>query len=65
MLACYNEAEHIRFFGDAVYTNLPVGGAYRGYGATQGYFTLETAVDRLAEAIHRDVDDPGIGINLE
>ena len=27
------------------YTNLPVGGAYRGYGATQGYFALETAID--------------------
>ncbi|GAG98968.1 unnamed protein product, partial [marine sediment metagenome] len=27
--------ENIRFIGDTVYTNLPVGGAYRGYGATQ------------------------------
>ena len=53
-LPLYNEAEHIRFFGDAVYTNLPVGGAYRGYGATQGYFTLETAVDRLAEELAMD-----------
>ncbi|MEA1903940.1 MAG: molybdopterin cofactor-binding domain-containing protein [Actinomycetota bacterium] len=47
-LPLYNKAPHLRFAGDAVYTNLPVGGAYRGYGATQGYFTLETAVDRLA-----------------
>lgn len=47
-LPLYNKAPHVRFSGDAVYTNLPVGGAYRGYGATQGYFALETAVDRLA-----------------
>jgi putative selenate reductase molybdopterin-binding subunit len=47
-LPLYNKAPHVRFTGDAVYTNLPVGGAYRGYGATQGYFPLETAVDRLA-----------------
>jgi CO/xanthine dehydrogenase Mo-binding subunit len=37
-----------------VYTNLPVGGAYRGYGATQGYFALETAMDELAEALDMD-----------
>ncbi len=53
-LPLYNKAAHVRFWGEAVYTNLPVGGAYRGYGATQGYFPLETAIDRLAEAIGMD-----------
>jgi putative selenate reductase molybdopterin-binding subunit len=53
-LPLYNKAAHVRFAGDAVYTNLPVGGAYRGYGATQGYFALETAVDRLAETLGVD-----------
>lgn len=53
-LPLYNKAPHVRFSGDAVYTNLPVGGAYRGYGATQGYFALETAVDRLAEELGVD-----------
>ena len=53
-LPLYNKAPHVRFVGDAVYTNLPVAGAYRGYGATQGYFALETAVDRLAEALGMD-----------
>ncbi|MGD2103422.1 MAG: molybdopterin-dependent oxidoreductase [Acidimicrobiia bacterium] len=53
-LPLYNKAPHLRFVGDAVYTNLPVGGAYRGYGATQGYFALETAVDRLAEELGMD-----------
>jgi probable selenate reductase molybdenum-binding subunit len=53
-LPLYNKAPHIRFYGDAVYTNLPVAGAYRGYGATQGYFALETAVDRLAAELGMD-----------
>ncbi len=53
-LPLYNKAPNIAFRGDAVYTNLPVGGAYRGYGATQGYFALETAVDRLAEQLGMD-----------
>ncbi len=53
-LPLYNTAPDVRFWGEAVYTNLPVGGAYRGYGATQGYFALETAMDRLAESIGMD-----------
>ncbi len=53
-LPLYNKAPHVSFRGDAVYTNLPVGGAYRGYGATQGYFALETAVDRLADKLGMD-----------
>ncbi len=48
-LPLYNKAPNVRFFGKALYTNLPVGGAYRGYGATQGYFPLEAAMDLLAE----------------
>ena len=47
-LPLYNKARDVRFFGDAVYTNLPVPGAYRGYGATQGYFALECTIDDLA-----------------
>ncbi len=42
--------ENIRFEGTTVYTNLPVGGAYRGYGATQACFPLECLMDELAEA---------------
>ncbi len=53
-LPLYNKAPHVRFWGEAVYTNLPVGGAYRGYGATQGYFPLETAIDRLAQELGMD-----------
>jgi len=53
-LPLYNKAEHITFEGKAVYTNLPVAGAYRGYGATQGTFALETAMDALAERLGID-----------
>jgi putative selenate reductase molybdopterin-binding subunit len=53
-LPLYNKAPHVAFDGTAVYTNLPVGGAYRGYGATQGYFALETAMDMLAERLGVD-----------
>ena len=53
-LPLYNKAPHLHFHGKAVYTNLPVAGAYRGYGATQGYFALEVAMDMLAERLEMD-----------
>ncbi|MFT7625385.1 MAG: putative selenate reductase molybdopterin-binding subunit [Myxococcota bacterium] len=40
----------MRFDARTAYTNLPVGGAYRGYGATQGAFAMEVQMDELAEA---------------
>lgn len=46
--------KNIKFDGKSVYTNLPVGGAYRGYGATQGYLALEIQMDEMAEAIGMD-----------
>ena len=53
-LPLYNKAPHLRFRGKSVYTNMPVGGAYRGYGATQSYFAVETAMDELAERLGLD-----------
>ena len=53
-LPLYNKAPHLRFTGRSVYTNLPVGGAYRGYGGTQASFPLETALDQLAESLGLD-----------
>ena len=41
---------NMRFDAKTAYTNLPVGGAYRGYGATQGAFAMECQMDELAEA---------------
>ncbi|MCF0149862.1 MAG: molybdopterin-dependent oxidoreductase [Firmicutes bacterium] len=43
-----------RFHYDVVYTNTVPGGAYRGYGATQGIFALESAVNELAEKLGID-----------
>jgi putative selenate reductase molybdopterin-binding subunit len=51
-LPLYNKAPNIEFIADVVYTNLPVAGAYRGYGATQGYAALEQVVDEVAEKLH-------------
>jgi putative selenate reductase molybdopterin-binding subunit len=53
-LPLYNKAPHVRFAGRSIYTNLPVGGAYRGYGGTQGSFALETALDEVAERLDLD-----------
>jgi probable selenate reductase molybdenum-binding subunit len=57
-LPLYNKAPHVRFLGTSVYTTMPVAGAYRGYGATQGSFALETALDELAERL--DLDPIGL-----
>ncbi len=43
---------NIRFACDVVYTNLPVCGAFRGYGATQGTFAQEGQIDELAKALN-------------
>ena len=46
--------EVFRFGYDVVYTNTMAAGAYRGYGATQGIFALETSVNELAEKLGID-----------
>ena len=46
--------EAYRFSYDVVYTNLQASGAYRGYGATQGIYALETIVNELAEQLDMD-----------
>lgn len=43
-----------RFQYDVVYTNHMSAGAYRGYGATQGIFALESMVNRLAAKLGMD-----------
>ena len=53
-LPLYNKTKAVRFIGDVVYTNKMPAGAFRGYGATQGAFALETAVNKLAEKL--DID---------
>ena len=43
-LSMYYGFEAHRFVYDVVYTNVQAAGAYRGYGATQGLFAIETIV---------------------
>ncbi len=45
---------NIAFNLNSVYTNLPVGGAYRGYGATQAAFPMECIMDEAAVALGMD-----------
>lgn len=46
--------ESYRFVSDVVYTNRMSAGAYRGYGATQGIFAVESAVNELAATLNMD-----------
>jgi len=41
----------VKFGGIVVYTNKTPGGAYRGYGAMQGNYALESTMDILAEKV--------------
>ena len=50
----YSTPKAFRFHYDVVYTNTMSAGAYRGYGATQGIFALESAVNELAAELHMD-----------
>ena len=50
----YGKAEAFRFTSDVVYTNHMSAGAYRGYGATQGLFAVESAVNELANTLCMD-----------
>ncbi len=50
----YGQVEAHRFAYDVVYTNVMSAGAYRGYGATQGIFAVESAVNELAARIAMD-----------
>ncbi len=54
VLPLYNKVEAVRFHGDVVYTNHTPAGAFRGYGAIQGNFALESIIDMLAEKL--DID---------
>ena len=57
VLPLFNKIENLHFIGRSVYTNLPVGGAYRGYGATQGYFALNQHLDILTRKLNLDLPE--------
>ena len=52
-LGLYN-CPHQRFLGLGVYTNTMPAGAFRGYGATQGNFAVESQLDEIAQALNLD-----------
>ena len=54
-IALYRHTEAYRFAYDVVYTNMQAAGAYRGYGATQGIFAVESAADELAHKMGMDL----------
>jgi len=45
---------NVRYEAHAVYTNLAVAGAFRGYGCPQGFFALESHADEVAHALGED-----------
>ena len=47
-------APNIHFVVDCVYTNNPISGAFRGYGAPQGCFALESHMDEVARELGMD-----------
>src|SRR5579883_249260 len=51
---CLYRARAYRFRADVAYTNTPIAGAMRGYGAPQGFFALESLIDECAHAISMD-----------
>ena len=53
-LPLYGKAKACRYHGHALYTNKTPGGALRGYGATQGTFALESAINELAAKLGMD-----------
>ncbi len=51
---CLYRAQAYYFEATAAYTNLPVTGAMRGYGAPQGFFALESHIDEIARRLNME-----------
>ena len=54
VLPLYNKVKAVKFGGKVVYTNHVPAGAYRGYGAIQGNYALESTIDMLAKKMGMD-----------
>ncbi len=54
VLPLYNKVDSVKFSGIVVYTNRVSAGAYRGYGAIQGNYALESTIDMLCEKLKMD-----------
>ncbi len=53
-LPLYGKVPAIKFEGKTVYTNMTVSGPLRGYGATQGSFAMDSAINELAIELNMD-----------
>ncbi|MGB5822624.1 MAG: molybdopterin cofactor-binding domain-containing protein [Proteocatella sp.] len=53
-LSLYGRIPAQKFSFDVVYTNKVPSGAYRGFGATQGVFAIESIIDELASEMKFD-----------
>lgn len=51
-LPLYNKVDAVSFGGKVVYTNHTPGGAFRGYGALQANFALESTMDIVAKKLN-------------
>ncbi len=54
VLPLYNKVKSVNFYGEVAYTNHTPAGAFRGYGAIQGNFAIESAIDMLIEKLGVD-----------
>ncbi len=54
LTSLYQCSENWKLEGRSVYTNAPVAGAYRGFGAVQGFFALDVQMDEMAEVVGMD-----------
>ncbi|MBC7958585.1 MAG: molybdopterin-dependent oxidoreductase, partial [Vallitaleaceae bacterium] len=54
VMPLYNKVDAVRFGGKVVYTNHTPAGAFRGYGAIQGNYALESSIDMLCEKLQMD-----------
>lgn len=50
----YSKANAWRFTGKSVYTNNTPGGAFRGFGATQGTFAVESTINKMCMQLGLD-----------
>lgn len=53
----YRCEQHLKIEGRAVYTNSPIAGAFRGFGAVQAFFALDCQMDEIAQALELDPVD--------
>ncbi|MFN8457274.1 MAG: molybdopterin cofactor-binding domain-containing protein [Anaerolineae bacterium] len=56
-IASLYRCEHVRVEGCCVYTNVPIAGAFRGYGAVQAYYALDSQMDEIAHMLGMDPVD--------